>query len=214
MARFIPWLYEALCLLIGITLFTVLQGSSSDAQQLPVAKPVASTPISPVVQQLSETPSTSIPASLSNLTDEQQKAVQKIRIAKISQPQIKSEPGIINQEPQPSSFSQGGKCKWEKSFLSTAYGPPWDAIEGGPETATGKALKEGRYYVAIDRSVIPMGSQMRIWPNPHNYRGLFTAEDVGGAIKGNHVDIFVWQGRSVRDVWKKNVKVCLVRSGR
>lgn len=86
-------------------------------------------------------------------------------------------------------------------FNSTAYGPPWNALEGGPETASGTPLKKGRYVVAVDPDVIPLGTKLRIWPNPYGYTGTFTAEDTGGAIQGKDIDFFVWEGGQKRDDW-------------
>ncbi len=51
-------------------------------------------------------------------------------------------------------------------------------------TATGTPVIEGR-TIAVDPSVIPYGTQVII--NGH----IFTAEDCGGAIKGNRIDIYV-----------------------
>ncbi len=45
-------------------------------------------------------------------------------------------------------------------------------------------MVEGR-TIAVDPSVIPYGTQVII--NGH----IFTAEDCGGAIKGNRIDIYV-----------------------
>ena len=50
-------------------------------------------------------------------------------------------------------------------------------------TYTGTRATEGR-TVAVDPSVIPLGSTVRI--NGHDY----IAEDIGGAIKANRVDVF------------------------
>jgi 3D (Asp-Asp-Asp) domain-containing protein len=52
-------------------------------------------------------------------------------------------------------------------------------------TATGKEAKWGT--VAVDRNVIRLGSKLRIEGFPNT---TFRAEDVGGAIKGNHIDIW------------------------
>ena len=52
-------------------------------------------------------------------------------------------------------------------------------------TATGTTLTEGR-TIAVDPSVIPLGSRVFI----EGY-GVFIAEDTGGAIKGNKIDIAV-----------------------
>lgn len=51
-------------------------------------------------------------------------------------------------------------------------------------TATGKPVVEGR-TIAVDPSVIPYGTQVIIGGH------VFTAEDCGGAIKGNKIDIYV-----------------------
>lgn len=55
---------------------------------------------------------------------------------------------------------------------------------GGSHTASGTVPTAGR-TIAVDPSVIPLGSQVII--NGH----VYTAEDTGGAIKGNKIDIFV-----------------------
>ncbi len=52
-------------------------------------------------------------------------------------------------------------------------------------TATGEQAKWG--IVAVDRKVIKLGSRLRIEGFPNT---TFRAEDVGGAIKGNHIDIW------------------------
>ena len=51
-------------------------------------------------------------------------------------------------------------------------------------TATGTPVVEGR-TIAVDPKVIPYGTQVII--NGH----VFTAEDCGGAIKGNRIDVYV-----------------------
>ena len=51
-------------------------------------------------------------------------------------------------------------------------------------TASGTTAQAGR-TIAVDPSLIPLGSSVVI--NGHTY----TAEDTGGAIKGNRIDIFV-----------------------
>ena len=51
-------------------------------------------------------------------------------------------------------------------------------------TATGAPVVEGR-TIAVDPRVIPYGTQVIIGGH------VFTAEDCGGAIKGNHIDVYV-----------------------
>ena len=55
----------------------------------------------------------------------------------------------------------------------------------GKQTATGTTCQEGR-TIAVDPTVIPYGSKVHI-----EGFGDFIAEDCGGAIKGNRIDIYV-----------------------
>lgn len=55
----------------------------------------------------------------------------------------------------------------------------------GAKTASGTTPTEGR-TIAVDSSIIPLGSRVYI----EGY-GVFIAEDTGGAIKNNKIDIFV-----------------------
>lgn len=52
-------------------------------------------------------------------------------------------------------------------------------------TASGKMARWGT--VAVDRNLIKLGSKLRIEGFPNT---TFRAEDVGGAIKGKHIDIW------------------------
>lgn len=90
------------------------------------------------------------------------------------------------------------------SWLATAYGPPWEGIQGTGITATGIDLRPAKqaYIVAVDPTVIPLGSYVYVSPNPFNNKSIaFQAADTGGAIIGKHVDIYDWRGRSYQDAW-------------
>ena len=224
MARLTPWLYAALCLVAAVAVLAALKGPPAPstalaperAQQAAVLADQAPPPSTVDFSEPQTQTTEQLPASSISLSKEQSQAAAEMKIAPLpKESQTTSAPQAETPIAQSAASEQAsGPCQWTKTFLTTAYGPPWDAIEGGPITSSGKALVPNRYYVATDPSVIPTGSQMKIWPNPLGYKGLFTAEDVGGAIKGKHIDVFVWQGRSVRDSWKKNAKVCLTRKGR
>ncbi len=59
----------------------------------------------------------------------------------------------------------------------------------GDVTATGKEVKVG--YVAVDPKVIPLGTELYItFPDGSACYGFATAQDTGGAIKGNKIDLF------------------------
>jgi 3D (Asp-Asp-Asp) domain-containing protein len=89
------------------------------------------------------------------------------------------------------------------SWLSTSYGPPWGGIEGDGVTATGVDLRSGpaRLEIAVDPSVIPLGSWVYIQPNPFGTVQPFYAGDTGGAIHGRHIDIYDWRGRASQQAW-------------
>nr|WP_300129125.1 3D domain-containing protein [uncultured Butyricicoccus sp.] len=53
------------------------------------------------------------------------------------------------------------------------------------KTKMGTTVTEGR-TIAVDSSIIPLGSRVYI-----DGYGVFVAEDIGGAIKGNKIDIAV-----------------------
>jgi 3D (Asp-Asp-Asp) domain-containing protein len=87
--------------------------------------------------------------------------------------------------------------------VATAYGPPWGGINGDGVTATGLNLTAAPavYEVAVDPSVIALRSYVHITPNPFATTSAFYAGDTGGAILGEHVDIYDWQGRASQDAW-------------
>jgi 3D (Asp-Asp-Asp) domain-containing protein len=93
----------------------------------------------------------------------------------------------------------GGTGDW----LATAYGPPWDAENGSGVTATGINLTAGppALVIAVDPTVITLGSYEHVDPNPFGTAQAFLAGDTGGAIVGRHVDIYDWQGRTAQDAW-------------
>ncbi len=76
-------------------------------------------------------------------------------------------------------------------FTATAYCSCEKCCDKKPSdkwygiTATGKHAKWGT--VAVDRKVIKLGSRLRLEGFPST---TFRAEDVGSAIKGNHIDIW------------------------
>jgi 3D (Asp-Asp-Asp) domain-containing protein len=76
-------------------------------------------------------------------------------------------------------------------FTATAYCSCVKCCNKNPSdkwygvTATGKVAQWGP--VAVDRRIIKLGSSLRIEGFPNT---TFRAEDVGGAIKGNHIDIW------------------------
>ena len=75
-----------------------------------------------------------------------------------------------------------------EQFVATAY----SKYNAGCDdwTATGTRVRRG--VVAVDPTVIPYGTRMFIITNDGKYvYGVSTAEDCGGSIKGNRLDLYM-----------------------
>jgi 3D (Asp-Asp-Asp) domain-containing protein len=105
--------------------------------------------------------------------------------------------GLGGASPGCGDFAAGG------SWLATAYGPPWEDGNGSGITATGLNLTAGPplLEVAVDPSVIALGSYVYVQPNPFHTTDAFYAGDTGSAILGRHIDIYDWQGRASQQAW-------------
>ncbi|MHB1628662.1 MAG: 3D domain-containing protein [Bacilli bacterium] len=97
----------------------------------------------------------------------------------------------------------------------TAYGPGFASTGKHPGdpgygiTATGHAAKPRR-TVAVDPSLIPLGSLVYI-----DGVGYRIAEDVGGAIKGPHIDVFFADDNDAKVFGvKRHVKVFVFAQSR
>jgi len=75
-------------------------------------------------------------------------------------------------------------------------------------TATGKKARWGT--VAVDKRVIKLGSTLRIKGFPNT---IFRAEDVGGAIKGKHIDVWFPSHREALKFGVRNINIKRVRNG-
>ena len=83
------------------------------------------------------------------------------------------------------------------SVVATAY-------TGDSITSTGKKPKWGT--IAVDPKVIPYGTKVYI----PQFNKTFIAEDCGGAIKGNKIDIFMKDESSVYNWGRKTIDIYIV----
>jgi 3D (Asp-Asp-Asp) domain-containing protein len=90
-------------------------------------------------------------------------------------------------------------------ITATAYAPgPHDNDQWGDKTFTGTKVRPG--IIAVDPDVIPLGSRVYIqYPDGHGE--YVVAEDTGGAIKGNRIDIAKPTVHNAQDFGMKDVKV-------
>ena len=87
-------------------------------------------------------------------------------------------------------------------------------------TATGVNVKNkithnGNRIIAVDPSVIPLHSLVKVYPN-NGAPFYAVAEDTGGAIKGNKIDILISTNDTNKafSFGRQNVKVEILRSGK
>ncbi len=99
-------------------------------------------------------------------------------------------------------------------FKATAYCSCVKCCDKDPSdewygiTASGKRAKWGT--VAVDRRIIKLGSKLKIDGFPET---IFRAEDVGGAIKGNHIDVWFPSHKEALQFGVQSIVVQVVRNG-
>lgn len=109
-------------------------------------------------------------------------------------------------------ISSRGTTYYKKSLtmVATAYDLSYESTGKKPGdkyygiTASGTKVRPG--VVAVDPKIIPLGTEIFI----QGY-GFFVAEDTGGAIKGNRIDIFMEDRKKALEFGRKKVKVYILR---
>lgn len=91
------------------------------------------------------------------------------------------------------------------NVVATAYAPgPQDNDQWGNKTHFGTQIRPG--VIAVDPDVIPLGS--RVYIQYPDGRGMYAvAEDTGGAIKGNRIDVAKWTVNEAKDFGIQHAKV-------
>ncbi|MNI67667.1 Cell wall-binding protein YocH precursor [compost metagenome] len=84
----------------------------------------------------------------------------------------------------------------------TAYSSEEDGI--GTRTASGTRVTEGR-TIAVDKSVVPLGWWVYI-----EGVGFRKAEDTGGAIKGNKMDVYYDSLKAAKNFGRKKGRTVYV----
>lgn len=98
-----------------------------------------------------------------------------------------------------SAAPQGGN---EITMSATAYTASCNGCSGVTATGINLNSNPNAKVVAVDPSVIPLGS--KVWVEGYGYA---IAGDTGGAIKGNRIDLFVPSKDQAYRFGRKNVKV-------
>ena len=104
-------------------------------------------------------------------------------------PAAESAAAVVEDEPQ------------TLTMTATAYS--WGCGNGDDLTASMTPVREG--VIAVDPEVIPLGTQVEIVG-----LGTFSAEDVGGAIRGNRLDIFMTSRGAALQFGRQEVDVRVI----
>jgi uncharacterized protein YabE (DUF348 family) len=113
--------------------------------------------------------------------------------------------------------SRGGEIRYIKKLnvRATAYTADYNCTGKGPDdpylgiTSTGARAKrnpDGYSTVAVDPRVIPLGTKM--WVDGYGYA---IAEDVGGAIKGNKIDLYFHSSDEMWNWGARNVNIYILK---
>ena len=108
----------------------------------------------------------------------------------------------------------GKEYRKQLDIVASAYGPGNVMSKYGGLMYTGTKVRQG--VIAVDPKVIPLGSKVYItgYNTPLLPAGGFvaTAEDTGGAIKGNRIDIFLnGTQEQLLNFGMQNVKVYVLK---
>lgn len=96
-------------------------------------------------------------------------------------------------------------------FVATAYCK-------GQTTASGVGVTSG--IAAADPTLLPEGSVIEIGgaPDragslPDRYRGIYTVMDTGPAVKGRHVDLYIWSCNEALAFGRRDAIITVLRLG-
>lgn len=105
------------------------------------------------------------------------------------------------EEPMKTNYPKRSVGNFQLSFYTPhELGRPVEKLH----TATGTRPKEGR-TIAVDPKVIPLGSTVYI-----EGFGYYIAEDTGGAIKGNRIDVFMMDYNKAIKMGKPRANVTIL----
>ena len=129
--------------------------------------------------------------------DQKDKKIRQLQVAKSESPSNSS----VSKPSKNNSSSSNSSARTVKATFYT----PYDGSATG-QTATGSKAKPW-YTIAVDPRVIPLGTRLTVIGPGFKFTGL--AEDTGGAIKGNKIDICVPDRKTAYRLGVKNVQIII-----
>lgn len=138
--------------------------------------------------------------------DQKDKKIRQLQAAKSESPSNSSvsKPSKNNGSSSKPSTNSSSSNSLARTVKATFY-TPYDGSATG-QTATGSKARPW-YTIAVDPRVIPLGTRLTVIGSGFKFTGL--AEDTGGAIKGNKIDICVPDRKTAYRLGVKNVQIII-----
>lgn len=89
-------------------------------------------------------------------------------------------------------------------FIATAYCK-------GTITKSGVEVRSG--IAAADPDLLPVGSVIDVSQMGEPYDGIYTVLDTGPAVRGHHIDVYMWSCYEALDFGKRDILVSILRLG-
>lgn len=140
--------------------------------------------------------------TLQNQIQSNQKSIQEVK-SQVNLASRSSKARTVTQQQLVARSSQEGS--W-MDFKATWYTPA-GGVGDGLVTASG--LKVSESVIAVDPTVIPLGSIVEVQYDDGRIERKVAA-DKGGAVKGKKIDIFCWSQKEALNNGRKNVKVRII----
>ncbi|MGN7476358.1 3D domain-containing protein [Solibacillus silvestris] len=142
---------------------------------------------------------------LMTLNDLETSKIQLKQVIKLPS-HIKNKPAAEKKETKKSATDPSNVKKTIK-MTATAYTANCKGCTGVTKTGLNLRKNPSLKVIAVDPKIIPLGS--KVWVEGY---GIAVAGDIGGAIKGNKIDIFV-NSKSTATKWgRKQVTVKILKS--
>jgi 3D (Asp-Asp-Asp) domain-containing protein len=104
---------------------------------------------------------------------------------------------------KPAAKTQDDPATGSQPFVATAYSTKGNTVKG-IQTQPG--------VVAADPTILPLGSSIRV-TEAGKYSGVYVVTDVGTAIVGRRIDIYVMEPEAAKAFGRKEVQVELLHPG-
>lgn len=119
---------------------------------------------------------------------------------------IKNKPAVKKASTKKSATHPSNVKKTIK-MSATAYTASCKGCSGITKTGLNLRKNPSLKVIAVDPKIIPLGS--KVWVEGY---GIAVAGDIGGAIKGNKIDLFMSKKSTAKNWGRKTVTVKLLKS--